>query len=218
MTPSSGVANVVTLSMIQSCGGPGLRIDAEKSVLRPLAENDVSERYLEWLNNPDVNRFSSRRDRVFTLQDIADNLGQANASQDQLLLGLFERGSNLHIGNVQLRWIDQESGVAEISNLLGEQSRWGSGVIVDADRHLIHFAFQILAVRKIAMGNISPHRASTFKSTSLGAQLEGTLRRHERFGEEFVDVLNFGLFATEFYGRFPDLEGTQCWRNENDQR
>jgi len=218
MTPSADVANVVPVSMLQSCGGLDLRIDTEKSVLRPLAEDDVSERYLGWMNSSEVNRFSSRRNRAFTLEDIAGNLDQANASRDRLLLGLFERGTGLHIGNVQLRWTDQTSGVAEISNLLGEQSRWGSGVVVDADRHLIHFAFQFLAVRKIVMGNISPHRASTFKSTSLGAQLEGTLRRHERFGEEFVDVLNFGLFATEFYSRFPDLERNQCWRVEDHQR
>ena len=217
MTSLSDDKNSASATLLQSCGGQAFRIDADKSVLRPLMECDLSERYLGWMNDPEVNRFSRRRNRVFTLEDISDNLCQANASQDRLLLGMFERGSDMHIGNVQFQWVDRESGVADISNLLGERSRWGSGVVVDADRHLIHFAFQFLAARKIIMGNISPHRASTFKSTSLGAQLEGTMRRHKRFGDEYVNVLRFGLFADEFYGQFPGLEGTQSWRLENEQ-
>jgi [ribosomal protein S5]-alanine N-acetyltransferase len=214
MTSPSDVKNAAAASLLESCGGPALRIDTDKSVLRPLTEDDLSERYLGWLNDVEVNRFSSRRNRTFTFDDMTENLCQATASWDRLLLGLFERGSCVHIGNVQFQWVDRESGVADISNLLGERSRWGSGVVVDADKHLIHFAFQCLEARKIVMGNIAPHRASTFKSTSLGAQLEGRMRSHKRFGGEYVDVLRFGLFANEFYGRFPELEGTRCWRLE----
>lgn len=199
-------------SLLEACGGTDFRIEAGKSLLRPLGEADLSERYVGWLNDPETNRFSQRRGRTFTLTNVAAYVDAANASPDRLLLGVFVRGENAHIGNVQLNYFDRENRLAEVSNLLGERARWGGGFIVDADKHLIHYGFQKLGVRKFVMGNLAPHRASTFKSTSLGAQLEGRMRGHERLGEDYVDVLRFGLFADEFYTRFPELVSTVCWR------
>lgn len=198
-------------SLLEACGGPGFCIHAEKSRLRPLGEADLTARYLGWLNDPVTNRFSSRRGRSFSAEEMRDYVYAANASSDTLLLGIFVRGDEEHIGNVELHYFDRANGIADVSNLLGEQSRWGGGFIVDADKHLIHFGFRKLGIRKFVMGNLAPQRASTFKSTSLGARLEGRLRGHERLGEDYVDVLRFGLFADEFYARFPEIEGLECW-------
>jgi len=196
----------MTVSLLSKCGGPALRIACEKSVLRPLAAEDLTDAYLGWLNDPEINRFSVRRDRRFTLDDMRAYVDAANAAPDRLLLGIFVHPSGRHVGNIGLYYFDPANGLAEVSNLLGERESWGRGIIVDAGRHLIHFGFQRLRVRKFVMGNLAPHRASTFKSTSLGAQLEGRRIRHQRLGDDYVDVLEFGLFADAFYERFPELK------------
>jgi RimJ/RimL family protein N-acetyltransferase len=192
-------------SLLSRCGGPAFRLAAEKSELRPLGSADLTAAYLGWLNDPEVNRFSNRRDRRFTQDDMRAYVAAANASPDRLLLGIFLRETGAHVGNIGLYLFDRENGLAEISNLLGERSSWGRGIVVDAAKHLIHLGFRRLGVHKFVMGNLAPHRASTFKSTSLGAKLEGRRRRHVRCGDEYVDVLEFGLFADEFYERFPEL-------------
>lgn len=196
----------MTASLLSRYGGPAFRIACEKSVLRPLGADDLSDDYLGWLNDPEVSRFSNRRGRKFTFDDMRAYVDAANAAPDRLLLGIFLRPSGRHVGNIGLYFFDRPNGLAEVSNLLGERESWGRGVIVDADKHLIHFGFQRLGVRKFVMGNLAPHRASTFKSTSLGAQLEGTRKRQQRLGDDYVDVLEFGLFADAFYDRFPELK------------
>lgn len=197
----------MTDSLLTQFGGPALCIACEKSVLRPLGTDDLGERYLGWLNDPEVNRFSSRRGQTFSFDDMRAYVAAANASPDRLLLGIFLKPAGEHVGNIALLLLDRANGLAEVSNLLGERASWGQGIIVDAGKHLIHFGFQRLGVRKFVMGNLAPHRASTFKSTSLGAKLEGRRRRHHRLGDDYVDVLEFGLFADAFYERFPELKG-----------
>lgn len=197
----------MTGSLLTRCGGHAFRIACEKSFLRPLGADDLTETYLGWLNDPEVNRFSNRRDRAFSFDDMRAYVEAANASPDRLLLGIFLHPAGNHVGNIGLYLFDRDNGLAEVSNLLGDRASWGRGVIVDAGKHLIHFGFQCFGVRKFVMGNLAPNRASTFKSTSLGAQLEGRRKRHQRLGDDYVDVLEFGLFADAFYERFPELTG-----------
>jgi RimJ/RimL family protein N-acetyltransferase len=112
---------------------------------------------------------------------------------------------------VLLHILDADAGVADISNLIGEREYWGRGIITDADSQAVHFGFEALGLAKFVMGNIAPHRASTFKSTSLGAKLEAKLRGQAMFRNERVDVLRFGVFPDEFYKVHPDLRDRITW-------
>lgn len=192
-------------TLLARAGGPGLRLRGSKVWLRPLSHEDLGDRYLGWLNDPEVNAHSARAGRRYTMSDLTRYLDEANASTNRLLLGMFTNDGDIHIGNVLLHVIDFTAGVADLSNLIGERDYWGRGIIVDADSQVIHFGFQALGLAKIVMGNIAPHRASTFKSTRLGARLEAKLRGQAIFRGERVDVLRFGLFQNEFYEAFPDL-------------
>jgi len=199
------------MTLLEQCGGPALRLRGEKIWLRPLDRPDIGPRYLAWLNDPEINEFTSRRGRQFVEADLVAYLDGANASADRLLLGIFTNDGDQHVGNILLRIIDAEAGVADLSNLIGEREYWGRGIIVDADCQAIHFGFQALSLAKFVMGNIAPHRASTFKSTSLGAKLEAKLRGQAIHLGERVDVLRFGVFPDEFYGEFPNLRDRVTW-------
>jgi ribosomal-protein-alanine N-acetyltransferase len=199
------------MTLLEACGGSALRVRGDKIWLRPLSRADIGPRYLRWLNDPETNEFSSRRNRIFVEEDLFAYLESANASDDRLLLGIFTNDDGTHVGNVLLHVIDSDSGVADLSNLIGERKYWGRGIIKDADSQAIHFGFQALGLAKFVMGNIAPHRASTFKSTSLGAQLEARLRGQAMSGDKRVDVLRFGLFPEEFYDVHPDLRDRRTW-------
>ena len=193
-------------SLLEIYGGNEFLISCKDSSLRPLGSSHVSESYLNWLNEPELNRFSSRAGKIFTIDDVSDYINVANKSSDILLLGIFLNENEKHVGNIQLRYFDKRNRLAEIATLLGDKDYWGKGIIVEAARNLIHFGFQELNVHKFIMGNISPNRASTFKSTSLGAKLEGTRHAHVLFEGEYVDVLEFGLLKGDFYNRFAEME------------
>lgn len=192
--------------LLAIAGGPGLRIHGSKVYLRPLTLEDATDRYHRWLNDEEINRYSERRGRSFSLDDIREYISDANTSPMLLQLGIIMRDDDTHVGNVSLRITNAGARVAEVATLIGEKDYWGRGVIVDAAKALIHFAFSELGLLKITLGNYASNRASTFKSKQLGAVLEGRFRRGALVDGKYVDVLEFGLFPEEFYAQFPDMK------------
>jgi RimJ/RimL family protein N-acetyltransferase len=182
-----------------------IKIECNEFFLEPLNSNKISDRYLHWLNDPELNRFSQRAGESFSIDDIKQYINASNKSNNVLLLGIFLKKSKKHIGNIQLRYFDKKNRLAEISTLLGEKDYWGKGVIVEVTRNLINFGFNELNIHKFIFGNIAPNRASSFKTTTLGARLEGTRRSHFLFEGKHVDVLEYGLLKEDFYKVSPEL-------------
>ena len=89
------------------------------------AEEHISDRYLAWLNDPEVNRYSRRR-FVRTSETEARSFlaGMSPANQ---MLALTLRASGRHIGNLQLGPIDRHESHGEVRILIGEKSEWGRG-------------------------------------------------------------------------------------------
>tara|TARA_Y100000588_G_C14183698_1_gene894865 strand:- start:50 stop:673 length:624 start_codon:yes stop_codon:yes gene_type:complete len=182
-----------------------LQLDGDNVYLRPLGKADISEQYLSWLNDEQINQYSERRGKNYTLKDLHNYIDEANTSFNLLQLGIFISQNSSHVGNISLRITNIGARVAEVATLIGETDYWGRGIIVDAAKTLIHFAFQEIKLRKITLGNYSLNRASTFKSKQLGATLEGRFRESAFINGEYVDTLEFGLFPDNFYQKFPEL-------------
>ena len=94
------------MTLLEASGGSTLRIRGDKIWLRPLSRADIGAHYLGWLNDPDINEFSSRRDKTFEKADLLAYLEVANASADRLLLGIFTNEDDRHIGNVLVHVLD----------------------------------------------------------------------------------------------------------------
>lgn len=196
------LGNMPLLSLLEQ---NNLQLDGDKVYLRPLGNADISEQYLRWLNDEQINRYSERRGKNYTLKDLHNYIDEANTSFNLLQLGIFISQDSSHVGNISLRITNIGARVAEVATLIGETDYWGRGIIVDAAKTLIHFAFQKIKLRKITLGNYSLNRASTFKSKQLGATLEGRFRESALINGEYVDILEFGLFPDNFYQKFPEL-------------
>jgi len=191
--------------MMNSWNASDINFKGDVVSLRKLSSADCTDRYLSWLNDPEVNKYSGRTGRTFSMMDVEDYIEQANKpDSDSLLLGIFWSENSLHIGNALLGPIDEKNSTAEISNMIGEKDYWGKGVAVDADKMIIHYAFAELKLNKMTIGNIAPNRAATFLTYQLGFKLEGKLRNHVRWQGDFVDELRFGLLKDEFYLKYPD--------------
>lgn len=196
------LGNMPLLSLLEQ---NNLQLNGDKVYLRPLGNADISEQYLRWLNDEQINQYSERRGKNYTLKDLHNYIDEANTSFNLLQLGIFISQDSSHVGNISLRITNIGARVAEVATLIGETDYWGRGIIVDAAKTLIHFAFQKIKLRKITLGNYSLNRASTFKSKQLGATLEGRFRESALINGEYVDTLEFGLFPDNFYQKFPEL-------------
>tara|TARA_A100001037_G_C15152283_1_gene640213 strand:- start:3266 stop:3895 length:630 start_codon:yes stop_codon:yes gene_type:complete len=198
--------------LLESCGGWNLVVECDKSRLKPLKCNHVSANYLAWLNDPLVNAYSQRLGKLSNQEDVWRYVDDANQSEDVLLLGIFDKVKNLHIGNIQLKYYDRVNGLADLSTLIGEKEYWGQGYAKDVWKHIIHFGFQVIKIRKFTMGNAAGNKAASGKTISVGATLEATKRKHTQIGKEYHDILEYGLFPQDFYKTFPNLRTTCPWK------
>lgn len=103
-----------------------VRIVTARFTLRELSEDDASERYLEWFRDADAQRYVST-----TTEDLDELRRYVRAKSDRadvLFLGIFDKESGLHVGNLKFEPVDSENGYAIMGILVGDASYRGQGV------------------------------------------------------------------------------------------
>lgn len=175
---------------------PGrIEIRGARTLMRPLRPEDVSERYVAWLNDARVNEYSDRRFHgPYTLDDAVAYT--RSMRQDEILLGVFlpDRG---HIGNVKIGPIDWGNEAAEIAIMIGDTGVWNTGVGTEAMYVAARFLFKALGLHRADAGSCNPAflRVAVEK---LGWSIEGRQRERIRISGRYVDFLWLGLLASEF--------------------
>lgn len=160
-------------------------------VLRTLQISDVSNKYLSWLCDPVVVRFTEQRLLGHSIQSIQNYVAQKLVSHSDLLLGIFYK--NEHIGNIKLSNVDWWHKSAEISYFIGDPKAQGMGLATDSVRTLTKFACQILGIRKISAGYYEGNTASARVLEKAGFQIEGIRREQRELEGKRVSEVLVGL-------------------------
>jgi len=174
-----------------------LTIDDHKNIyLRPLKNNDVSEKYVSWLNDPDVNRYLDvRHSTPESMNDVARFVKNCQANK-RPHWGIFLKEQ--HIGNISCslynllyRWID-------ISFLIGEKSLWGNGICTNAVASVIDYLFKDQVFHRIQGGACSLNKVSIHMFNKLGFRQEACFRDAALLEGKYVDDLKYGILADEW--------------------
>ena len=103
---------------------PHTEILTNRFILRPLGVADVSDRYAGWLSDQATSQYISAK---LNLADLRQYVLEHSARDDVLFLGIFEKGSGLHIGNIKYEPVNTELGYAIMGILIGEPEWRGKG-------------------------------------------------------------------------------------------
>jgi RimJ/RimL family protein N-acetyltransferase len=161
---------------------------------RPFTVDDINETYLSWLNDPVVNEFSRRLTITSTREDAVRFV--ESFKKDEVLLGIFTKDQDQHIGNIQYGPVDWVSRYAEIRIMVGEKSVWGRGFGTEAIYIVTRYLFRELDLHRVEANTCNPAFERCVKK--LGWSMEGRLRERFRLGDKNVDFLWFGLLKPEF--------------------
>lgn len=166
--------------------------------LRPLEREDLNERYLNWLNDPQVTRYMETGTFPTTKQDLEDFYQSATTSRNQVVLGIADARTDLHIGNVKLgpiHWVHRR---ATFGILIGDQKYWGKGVGQEATRLAVEYGFHRLNLNRIDLGVFAEHESAVRCYEKVGFKVEGRFRQ-DLFAEgEFKDRLWMALLRSEY--------------------
>jgi ribosomal-protein-alanine N-acetyltransferase len=160
----------------------------------PFRREHVTERYLAWLNDSEVNRYSRRR-FVRTSEEEALRFLSSLQATNQIMAITLKAGGE-HIGNLQLGPVDLEESHGEVRILIGEKSQWGKGYATQAIRGACSYYFQALGLHRVEAMSCNPGFIRAV--LRLGWKEEGCLRERFLDGTTRLDYRVFGILAPEF--------------------
>lgn len=166
--------------------------------LRPFSADQISPRYLGWLSDAEVNRFSKRSNlKPTTAEDARAYIESLRSGE--CIFGVHVEGHG-HVGNLKCGPINPLYKLADISIMIGERSVWGQGVGRRAVRLLSEWLFFEQGLHRLEAGSANPAFITMVKS--LGWQVEGVQRRRVPLGGEWIDWTLLGQLASDFPANF----------------
>lgn len=154
---------------------------ATEIILRPLREDDFTDRYLAWFRDPDVTRFLDASD--ITRADAVSHLRQGQDGEKWRLYAICRNDNGSHIGNLKLGPIHWRHGYSDLVTVIGDRPSWGRGYARASIRKGIDIAFNELNLRKLSASidllNVASIKAYTAAGFSIEARLADQFMREE---------------------------------------
>lgn len=178
---------------IPKAGPRLLFLKGRKLYLRPLTKKDINERYLSWVNDPEVVRFMRHRVFPTTFKSLEHFVASRKWPND-LTLAIIDRKTNKHIGNIGLTSIDWVNRKAEVGMLLGDKSFWNKGYMSEAFSLVTNHAFSKMNIHKLYAGTENDNMAAIQLFKKMGWHIEGRFKRESYRDGKYVDVVRFAIF------------------------
>ena len=120
------------------------RSQTSRLCLWPFDESYITDRYLSWLNDPEVTRYlmTSSADRESVLRWLERFDGK-----HARIFAVLHVAHNLHIGNITLQRITGDSGL--MGTMIGDKRYWRSGHGTEAKSLLIQMAFIAMGLTRV---------------------------------------------------------------------
>jgi len=169
-------------------------IETPRLLLRTLEPTDVGPRYLSWLSDPEIRRYLEVRfSPVQSTGELISFVNSVNAGTDSLLLGIFLKEGQRHIGNIKLGPVQVDHRRAEIGFLVGEKDCWGKGYASEAISSLSRYGLDRLGLEKITSGCYACNIGSAKALLKAGFVQEAVIPLHVIFEGRRVASLLFGM-------------------------
>ena len=151
----------------------------------------LTKRYISWLNDKKLMRFSEQRFKKHNLNSCKKYLELSKKNKD-LFYAIIDKSYEKHVGNIYIK-IDRLNNIGDIRILIGEPGKsYGFNAWMEAIKKL-----RELNVRKITGGSIKTNRAmiKIFKKSNM--KLEYTKKKHFKIKNNFYDLVGYYTFENQ---------------------
>jgi len=159
--------------------------------LKILRDEDVSEEYLSWLCDPQVNKFLESRFTSHTFDSLRANLAQFD-SESKFFFGLFEASQKKHIGNFNIHF-NKNHQTVYYGYLIGDKEYWGKSAALLGTYLTLKFSFDVLQARKVWGSIYLENIAAIINVKKFGFIEEGRQRNQYIIDGKLTDCILVGL-------------------------
>ena len=166
-------------------------------VLKSLKEEDITEDYINWMNDSEITRYTEQRFEKHDFKSISSFVRKMSMSEKNLLLGIFF--NNKHIGSIKIGSINLFHNTAELSFLIGNKNFWRKGVATLAIKMALNICFKKLNLYKITAGVYAENIASIRALERNGFSCEGKRKKQFLHDKGRMDGLIYGKLFSDKY-------------------
>ncbi|MFG6149874.1 GNAT family N-acetyltransferase [Halobacillus sp. B23F22_1] len=126
-------------------------------------------------------------------------LKEANqADGSSLIFKAVEKSSTRSVGHIALNNIDYDNRSARIGKVLVSKDARGRGIGVIMMEEILKIAFDRLNLHKVTLGVFEFNKPAIHMYKKAGFQIDGLLRDHRRFGEEYWNLYEMSILYYEW--------------------
>ncbi len=177
-------------------------IETPRLLIEPFAERDLTERYVAWLNDPQVVKFSDQRFRAHTLASCR-TYWESFLSSPHFFWAIRLRNEANRLIGTMTAYIDEHHQVADVGILIGESRAWGQGYASEAWAAACDHLLRRACLRKVTAGTIEPNRGMIRVMEKAGMVDDGRRVRQCIWNGCEVDVVHRALFRETWLQQHP---------------
>jgi [ribosomal protein S5]-alanine N-acetyltransferase len=173
-------------------------VPGERVSLRPVTVDDCTPRYVEWLRDPEVNRYLETRWVEQTLETVRAFVEAAERDSASHLLAIIDSETQLHIGNIKIGPVNAHHLCADISYFIGERTFWGRGYATEAVRLASGIGFDRLELHRLQAGIYASNVGSARALEKAGYVREAVFEQQLAGTEGWEDHVWYRLLREEW--------------------
>ncbi|OGJ87040.1 MAG: hypothetical protein A2268_15110 [Candidatus Raymondbacteria bacterium RifOxyA12_full_50_37] len=159
--------------------------------LEPFAEKYLTLKYVGWLNDPAVVKYSEQRHKAHTIETCR-SYWEAMQKGGHFFWAVVEPSEG-HIGNISA-YIDSKNNTADIAIMIGETGLQGKGFGLETWKAVMKFLFKNTDIRKITAGTMSANEPMLRIMRKADMVPDGVRKGQYLLEGQEVDIVYFAAF------------------------
>ena len=147
-----------------------VEVTTKRFLLRQLITNDISDRYLSWLNREE-NPYIEYGKNHSTMEELKVYVSERESRRDVLFLGIFTKQKQ-HIGNIKYEPINFKRKTATMGILIGDSNWKGKGVAIEVIKASVHYLTSRYGITTIFLGVNQNHQVAVSVYQKIGFKIK----------------------------------------------
>lgn len=169
-------------------------INTDSLKIIPFTEEHITKKYIAWLNDSSLLRFSEQRHHKHTFESCLQYLSSFSQGKN-LFKAIILKETEEHVGNITV-YIDKFNRNADIGILIGS-GFGGRGYGLEAWNAVMNYLFKEQKIRKVTAGTMSTNLSMLKIFKKSGMTIEGVRKRQFICNGMEVDLVQAAKFYTD---------------------